>query len=88
MPYILPLRMRLEACKCSRITYQARTITKQLIHDHVVWCDPANPVEHRECRKQVARQDVPQRRSGESIEEKSFSTYTTPITDSSVLLGM
>lgn len=63
-------------------------ITEQLIDGNVVGSNPAYPREVAESLEQVPGEKIPYGRCRESIEEETLSAETTPITNTSICLGV
>ena len=54
-------------------------------HD-VIRSDPAHPTEHAQSLEQVPRQEVPEERTQERVQEETFSRDTTAVTHTGVHL--
>ena len=67
---------------------QAREVSEQLVDDEVVGRNPADPVEVAEGLEDVAREEVPEERAGERIDEETFTGDTPMSSNTSVLLGV
>lgn len=61
-------------------------VTKHLIDWNIIGGNPGNPGEVTERLEEVRRENIPDRRCQESVEEKSFTANTTSSSDTCICL--